>query len=353
MSPHPPVDDLSAFLDGELPGDRVASVEAHLRTCTSCASWLDDVRASESLVGPPPADAPPGYHETFVARLRPRLATRGVRRPWIWSAAAAAALLAVVLAPAVLREQTSLAPAPAPARDEIVPRAPAPAPEARENAAPPPLQAAKPADQELARAGAGPPPAAPAELHPRQPEPKRQVDETGERADFAEPPQKKKDAPPAPAATAMTQSAEADHERALPSEVVPGAVGKLEEAAPAPAATPAPGFADDRDGAREQQKAAANQGRAEGRLAAGAPAATTRSRESEIADLRRQRDALRREGRDDEARVRVVDLGLRIYRLSGADSDRRQALADADAYLAAPESRAQDRVRSLRRQIEP
>jgi hypothetical protein len=354
MIAHPSVDDLSAYLDGELPGDRIAALEAHLRTCAGCASWLDDVRASESLVGALPAEAPAGYHEGFVDRLRPRLAARKTRRPWAWSAAAAAALLAVVLVPAVLREKSSLAPVPS--HDAALPQAPAP--DAGKNAVPPPLQAAPPREQESG--GARPPAAPPA--FPR-PEPKRQAEGSGGRADadfaeapqkkLAEPPQKKKDAALPPPAAGMAQAA--DEERALARDAVAAeAVGKLEESVPAPTAA---ATANEHDAAPERQKAAVSQDRAESRLAAGAPAAApARSRAAEIAELRRQREDWRRKaaaGKEgDASRLQVVELGLRIYRLSGAAEDRRQALADAEAYLADPGAEDAARVRDLRRQIE-
>ncbi|MCA0374911.1 MAG: zf-HC2 domain-containing protein [Gemmatimonadetes bacterium] len=37
------LDDLSAYLDGELPGERVARLDAHLRDCPRCARFGGDM----------------------------------------------------------------------------------------------------------------------------------------------------------------------------------------------------------------------------------------------------------------------------------------------------------------------
>lgn len=71
MSPHI-LDWLAAYHDGELPGARLAQVEAHLRECPACSAELEALRAlSAALQANPamPARTPP---ERFVAQVRLR-----------------------------------------------------------------------------------------------------------------------------------------------------------------------------------------------------------------------------------------------------------------------------------------
>ncbi len=45
--------DLVAYVDGELPADRAARVERHLRACSSCSAVVAGLRQVNAL--PPPA----------------------------------------------------------------------------------------------------------------------------------------------------------------------------------------------------------------------------------------------------------------------------------------------------------
>lgn len=66
------LDDLSDYLDGELPDDRVAKIEAHLRGCDWCerfgGDFADAIAGLRDRLGPPPE--PPA---DLRARLMERL----------------------------------------------------------------------------------------------------------------------------------------------------------------------------------------------------------------------------------------------------------------------------------------
>lgn len=63
---------LPDYLDGTLPADRVARVEAHLAGCDWCerfgGDYADVVRALRARLGAP--TAPPGVHDRLMERLR-------------------------------------------------------------------------------------------------------------------------------------------------------------------------------------------------------------------------------------------------------------------------------------------
>jgi anti-sigma factor RsiW len=96
-------DDLTALLDGALPGERRAEVETHLASCPACRAERDRIAralATLSLAPPPPAP-PPGFEQRFYARLAreapshrsllDRLAARPLR--WLVPSTGLAALL--------------------------------------------------------------------------------------------------------------------------------------------------------------------------------------------------------------------------------------------------------------------
>jgi putative zinc finger protein len=113
---------LSAYLDDELDPAERAGVEAHLTACPECTAFLAELAAVDEAAAALPAEAPPGYFETFPARVRSRLQPRrarprpreaplSVRRFPAWTWAAAAALLLAVITPLTVRR--ALPPAPA------------------------------------------------------------------------------------------------------------------------------------------------------------------------------------------------------------------------------------------------
>jgi anti-sigma factor RsiW len=80
MSEHV-LDWIGAYYDGELQGDRLRWVEAHLSTCAACQSELVALQnlAVQLQANPPmPARTPP---EQFVAQVRLRLAPRSAPVP--------------------------------------------------------------------------------------------------------------------------------------------------------------------------------------------------------------------------------------------------------------------------------
>jgi hypothetical protein len=68
----PPVDahlgdDLSALLDGELDGARVAAARAHLEGCQDCQEELALVEAARQMLrSAPPIDPPPGFVDGYI-----------------------------------------------------------------------------------------------------------------------------------------------------------------------------------------------------------------------------------------------------------------------------------------------
>lgn len=97
-------DDLTALLDGALPEERRAEVEAHLAGCAACRALRSDLARTLSVLQALPAPPPPaaGFEQRFYARLareRPRRASfldRFLDHPLRWLVPAtglAAALL--------------------------------------------------------------------------------------------------------------------------------------------------------------------------------------------------------------------------------------------------------------------
>jgi hypothetical protein len=119
---------LRAYLDGELPADETATIDAHLDGCADCRARLDDLRALDERVSRAIASVPDSTHTASAAafaRLRARLpeapARRTIptplvrlthavrtRRPVAGGAVAAALLLVVLLVPGARAAATSL-----------------------------------------------------------------------------------------------------------------------------------------------------------------------------------------------------------------------------------------------------
>jgi len=89
---------LSALLDGELPPEERARVEAHLETCPECRQLLEELRALDTqLAALPGVAASPDFDARLGKRIRrPRILTFRPTMRIAW-AAAAVVLVAVGL----------------------------------------------------------------------------------------------------------------------------------------------------------------------------------------------------------------------------------------------------------------
>ena len=331
---------ISAYLDHELSVAEAAGVREHLAGCEACAARLAHLAAIDGRVRDLPTRAPAAYFDSFASRVRTRIET--AHRPrvpfrvpaWAW-AVAAAVLIAVVLPPMTLDRHR--APAPAPAQMPVPAATSVPA-EAHADSPAPVVVAADAKTRAKAEPATGGAPAAPA-LGKLEPEPR-----------FAGPP---------PAATPVPAESGKEEAAARPrmAEVQPLELEKdktqSEDATVTaqPAAAAAPGRGEDLKASR---RAAAVGTLAQAPLS---PAdAEYRALDSRTAgtSLALQRDAWRAfalrhsaDPRADEARVRVVALGVDLARRTGAEGDRAQARKDAADYLARADAAQKERVRSL------
>jgi hypothetical protein len=101
MSPHAELDQLSAYVDGELDAPERTALEAHLPSCAECRSTLDALRATiadlASLPEPVPSEQDSWALRSAIARARAPVKTWH-RAAWAAGAVAAAlvALIAIV-----------------------------------------------------------------------------------------------------------------------------------------------------------------------------------------------------------------------------------------------------------------
>jgi hypothetical protein len=371
---------LSAYLDGEVPAQERLAIDAHLRLCASCARHLEDLAAVDELARALPVEAPAGYFESLPGRVRFKLEPRPRRAFALptWSWAAAAALLLAVIAPRVLERQPS--PAPVATREA--------------QGTPAPRQATSPA-----QAAAPPPPSAPGSppAEPRLGEARTSRDDRRARdqATFAEPPATPP--PPLPARPAPLPM-EQEQEKAQRAEPVAPAPGKAEDAAalaqpeaPAPMAKSAPyaaappdesvlegaaaqrlpeTYEQDKDVAEAAPAGAEIKKRAPGRASGGAALADADTRRKlsrgvlyrsllalspeDAAQARRAREEWRAfvaleppAPEADEARVRLVEMGVKAWRFSNDPRDLVLLRQDAQAYLRRDDAAQGDRVRRL------
>jgi hypothetical protein len=136
MSTHPSPEQLSAFLDQELPDAVRLSDRGAPGACDACAAHLAELASVDEAVRALPLEEPAGYFDDFASRVRGRIAARPTRRAVpVWTWAAAAAVLLAVVTPLAWRERAAQSPAPAVMRDQVAP--PAAVPVAPESAAKP------------------------------------------------------------------------------------------------------------------------------------------------------------------------------------------------------------------------
>ena len=382
---------LSAYLDGELGAAEQERFRAHLAQCASCAQRLSELAAVDRSLRELPSGAPARYFDELPARLRGRLSAaappRRLRRLPVWTLAVAATLVVGVLAPLTLLNRSAQLPAPKSAvvlddtrvRSQTAAAAPAatlPLASPRPAATTPPrdefqradgkartidrpkrevlearaedrLTAPLPAPTQAAAPPAAPPPQAggvsggfvPA---PRAAEPMAQ--QSGPRVNQqveTDKLQQNRQTAAAPAAVAesvvVTRARDVDKVEKKDANATPA----TEE--------------------RTFAKEAANEKAGRAALAAKRPPSAASYQELQARTAPRDadeaqalRDSWRRfaaDSRDaaqaDEARVQVIRLGLEAWRLGQRIEDRRQAEADAAAYLARDDAHQKDRVRNL------
>ena len=96
MTPHAELDQLSAYIDGELDAQERASVDAHLPTCAECRSTLDALKATIADLGTLPELAPT-EQDSWALRSAIAQARKPVRR-WQRMVVAAGSVAAVGIA---------------------------------------------------------------------------------------------------------------------------------------------------------------------------------------------------------------------------------------------------------------
>jgi len=348
---------LSAYLDGELPEPERAAVEEHLGSCVDCARRLEQLAALDAAARALPVAAPAGYFEAFPKRVRARLQARPGGMVWrlpVWSWAAVAALLLVVVTPPLLWRASR-----APVREMQEPPAsgqPVPAPLAEVVAPAATLPDSKrDAPKTLGYVG-GQPSKTPAGKLRKLESPARQADA---------PSASRLPPPPAAVPPPVTVSATPTPPAAFASEP--------RESLTAAQAEGTDELGSDRERSQEAKKAVAAGRRAPGPAAGGAAPARAERPSAEaryagllarrlprsVAEARGMRDAWRgfvsdhaADPRADEARVRAIEAGVALQRLSGDARDLESVRQEAAAYLTRGDARQLERVRALLRQLE-
>ena len=139
MSECPVEEELSGFIDGELPPERAAAVQAHVAQCPRCAAEAASLREvaslNESLAAPAVSPQEWAAAWSAIAERTVRRARRtAARPPWLrqglrWALLAAGALVIGVLAGVLsrvdvnspksqaVRPESSIAPAPEPPQE--------------------------------------------------------------------------------------------------------------------------------------------------------------------------------------------------------------------------------------------
>lgn len=325
MTSHP-LEALSAWLDGELMDAQRREVEAHLAGCVSCARHLEELRAVDTLArGLPSVAVPDGYLEALPGRVRARIRAdrpaAAARAPWVWPLAAGLAL--AVLAPLLLRDGPLPAQKQAAQEHERLAQAPAP------SVTPAPVEEKAAAPEAGARPDA----------------PRRQA--TG---GLAAAPSAKAVSPRERAETTASEAAAADA-RMTRDDAPEASTFAREPAAAAPPVAAIAGARPIRESEAGNEVRPTDEERAF--AAAGRRPITTAgaARRARAAWLRYLADHPSG-ARADEARVRLVEASVSLFRATGDDDDRRAAEKDAAAYLSSPDARQAARVRAALRRLD-
>jgi len=98
---------LGAYLDEELPREKLLDFESHLKRCTSCRAVLEDLRGLGPILQAIEAPNPPSdmvsrivseARNLKVARVRQKIndADRGSTMPWVWAYRGATAVVVIL-----------------------------------------------------------------------------------------------------------------------------------------------------------------------------------------------------------------------------------------------------------------
>src|ERR671928_2189773 len=93
MRSEPQLEELSAYLDGELKLEARRELESHLDSCESCRHRLSSLRSTVGFIQGLPKEVP--YRAFTIPAQRPRRRPSFV--PLAWASGAAAAMLMVVI----------------------------------------------------------------------------------------------------------------------------------------------------------------------------------------------------------------------------------------------------------------
>lgn len=357
------LDQLSAYMDGEVQAMERAAVKAHLGECAECSRRLEEMAAVDGAARSLEADVPPGYFDALPGHVRSRLASserRGRRRPLAWAWAAAAAVALAVLTPSTLRRDapavapfTSPPSAPEPTKE--LPRATdvPPASRVTDKAVPvhkapktDPLGRSEPlSKQEAATAAA---PAATLEAALDEPLPPGKSALGGSEDSKA---------------AAMEEVAAAPERRArqgfapAPAAAAPQGAGRKAEGGEATAAGAT--LAERSEAKKEKDARASKQRPSSYSTAETAYRGLLPLAAASVEQARALREAWRALLRDDpagpwadEAGVRVVEVGAEAYRLGGDPRDLSQLREDARSYLKRKDATQAQRVRVLLKEFE-
>ena len=391
MSAHV-IERLSAYMDGELAAAERQAIDVHLRLCEECARHREDLAAVDELARALPTEAPAGYFDSLPARVRFKTTARPPRalRMPAWSWAAAAAVLLAVIVPLTLEHRSG---PPAVATTE------GPAASAGSAASPAPAEPPAPM-AELARRGAPvDEPQAPSRLASAD---EAKQNKTGAKRDDvkareqtafavapatlpapgaapAEAPRSEAGPPPAALGKAEGGTTRAQAAGAPPS-ATPGRVAQAVPYAKAPEDALLEGPAGQHLREPEEEKDAAEalppaeeakkleSPRASGAVGLrdaetsrrkGRPAVLTfgsllAEAPSSAEEARRVRERWRAfllqappASEADEARVRLVEVGIKAWQLSNDPADLSLLKRDAEDYLRRDDAAQGDRVRRL------
>ncbi len=95
---HPAREVLIDFAEGDLSRLQIEQIEAHLKTCSDCASYVESLKRTYALLARDSVPEPsPGYWAYFAQRVTRRAQSRRWRRVWVLVPGAAAAALVLMM----------------------------------------------------------------------------------------------------------------------------------------------------------------------------------------------------------------------------------------------------------------